>query len=264
MSGFDYIRTMRNYYRPRTPRAAIIAAQEDLIPMDAIIYKGSSVKPLFEEPYDLEELERILAQRNLAFPDAMILSEIFAAMTRETDKERALFAAESLTMLENRWAKKVEDLRAMLDGTEKTDGGSGANGAAGDGDHDKKAFDLARALFEQALVTGRSAPIRNYYLRESYYVLSHREWTLHRDEAFNLRIRCLMGIGLLDQAEAEIVAELALTPSGGTNPVLIALAVETAYLRKDLRAIRGFLSHMDLASTGLSPELIAVLGTWQA
>jgi hypothetical protein len=146
MTGFDYVRSMRTMYQPRTPRAALVAAEAGVLPVEALVYKASSVKPLFEEPYDLDELERVLAQRDLSFADAMLLSEIFASMTREPDKERALFAAESLTALENRWAGKVERLRP----------------AYGEGDADPEpAYALARALYEHAMISGREAPLRN-------------------------------------------------------------------------------------------------------
>lgn len=257
MNGFDYVRTMRGRYRPRTPRAALIAAEEGILPIEAIVYKAASVKPLFEEPYDPNELERVLAQGDLSFADAMLLSEIFAAMTRGSDKELALFAAESLTALENRWARKVDELRA-------------AHGpGSGDG-----AYPLARALFEEALIAGRSAPIRNYYLREAYYALSGgrdlaaaaaAEAPGRCSPAFNLRIRCLLSLGLLEQAEAEISAEYGRAECGerSDDGALLALAVEAAYLRRDIRRIRELLKDRDLEGLGLAPELKGLLASWR-
>jgi hypothetical protein len=261
MSGFDYIRTMRSFYRPRTPRAALIAAQEGLLPVEAILFKGSSVKPLFEEPFDPEELERVLAQGDLDLHDAMILAEIFAAMTREGNKERALFAAESLTALENRWARKVEACRKTL--------------RPGDGE---AAYRLARALYEQALIAGRTVPIRNYYLREAYYVLADSAGGAEGSSFFNLRIRCLLKLGLIDQAEMEIAKELEGRPTGrhgreaaaegsedpeaSARGELLALAVEAAYLRKDVRAIHRLLGRGMPAGVRLDPELTALLESW--
>jgi hypothetical protein len=257
MSGFDYIRTMRSYYRPRTPRAALVAAQEGILPVEAIIFKGASVKPLFEEPYDPEELERVLAQRNLGLGDAMVLAEILADMTREADKERALFAAESLTALENRWARRVEERRA--------------DWKAGDA---ISSFLLAKALYELALVAGRSVPIRNYYLREAYYVLADASISIRRGPAFILRIRCLLRLGLLDQAEAEISHELEAKAAAEGRPEspedlrskgeLLALAVEAAFTRKDVRAIHGLLADGIPAGLRLDAEVASLLESWKA
>jgi hypothetical protein len=254
MNGFDYVRTMRGRYRPRTPRAALIAAEEGILPIEAIVYKAASVKPLFEEPYDPNELERVLAQGDLSFADAMLLSEIFAAMTRGSDKELALFAAESLTALENRWARKVDKLRA-------------AHESGGDEDG---AYGLARALYEEALIAGRSAPIRNYYLREAYYTLSGGPGRAeagpgHCSPAFNLRIRCLLNLGLLEQAESEISAEYGRAERGekGDEGALLALAVEAAYFRRDVRRIKELLKGRNLEEQGLAPELKALLASWQ-
>ena len=66
MSGYEYVRTMRSLYNPRTPRAALVATEAGILPVEALIYKATSVKPLFEEPYDLDDLERVLAQGGLS------------------------------------------------------------------------------------------------------------------------------------------------------------------------------------------------------
>ena len=244
MIGYEYVRAMRSLYNPRTPKAALVAVEAGILPVEAVVYKASSVKPLFEEPYDLDELERVLAQRDLSFGDAMMLAEIFVAMTLEADKERALFAAESLTSLENRWARKVEDLRPAY--------------VAGDEDGEP-AFLLARSLYEQAMIAGRSAPIRNYYLLEAYYILLQMPEAGSGGPSFGLLIRCLVRLGLLDQAEAEVGAELKLREDGE----LIALAVEIAYLKKDVRRIRELLECRDAAELGLGGELGALLESWR-
>lgn len=245
MNGFEYVRSMHSFYRPRTPRAALLAAEMDMLPVEALVYKGSSVKPLFEEPYDPDELERVLARPDLSFTDAMVLAEILVAMTHETDKERALFAAESFTSLENRWARLVEDRRTAL---------------AKDGGDEEAIFGLARALYEQALIVGRSAPIRNYYLGEAYYLLVSRPSGPGGGKLFNLRMRCLLRLGLLEQAEAEIREE---QERNGISGELLALAVESAYLGKDLRKIRNLLEGLDLGSLGLDRELAALFEFWQ-
>ena len=244
MKGYEYVRAMRSLYNPRTPRAAMVAAEAGILPIEAVVFKASSVKPLFEEPYDLDDLERVLSQADLSFADAIMISEIFATMTRESDKERALFAAESLTTLENRWARKVESLRAAY---------------APEGADEGPAFRLARALYEQALISGRSAPIRNYYLLEAYYILCQRPEAGSGGPGFGLLIRCLLKLGLLDQAQAEVEGELALRDDGE----LVALAVEIAYLRKDVRKIRELLQGRDLAGLKLENNVYYVLETWR-
>ncbi len=244
MNGYEYVRTMRSLYNPRTPRAALVAAEAGILPVEALIYKATSVKPLFEEPYDLDDLERVLAQGGLSFGDAMMLSEIFTAMTRESDKERALFAAESLTTLENRWARKVDSIRSAKDGADaETD----------------NSFSLARALYEHALISGRTAPIRNYYLLEAYYLLCQRPDAGSGGPGFNLLIRCLIRLGLLEQAQSEIEIELEKRSDGE----LLALAVEVAYMRKDVHHVRNLLEGRDIGEFALKPEVRALLEYWQ-
>jgi len=261
--GFDYIRSMGSYYASRTPRAALLAVEEGAAPIESFAYKVLSSKPLFEEPYNLEELERVLAHPGLSLGDAMLLSEIFADMTKGPDKELALFAAESLGALEGRWARRVEALRP---GAESAEGEAG-DAAAGAGPAAAEAcpegeggFAFARALFEYALLEGRYASIRNYYLREAYYVLSSSAEACASAEGFDLRIRCLLHLGLVDQAEAVIASELGKRGDGE----LLVLAAEAAFARKDPRRIRELLAGRELAELGLDPDREHLLRGWTA
>lgn len=251
MNGFDYVRSMGSYYAARTPRAALLSAQEGVAPIEAFVYKALSVKPLFEEPYNLEELERVLAHPTLGLGDAMLLSEIFTDMTKGEDKERALFAAESLGALEGRWARRVEELRPAAEAA-----------AAGEScsDEDRRIYDYARVLFEYALIAGRYASIRNYYLREAYYALTEHPEACTSGEGFNLRIRCLLHLGLIDQAEAIIRGELGKRADGE----LLLLAVEAAFARKDMGGVRELLADKDLATLELDPDREVLLKSWKA
>lgn len=242
MDGFEYIRRMGGLYSARTPRAALRGIRAGVAPLESFVYKSLSVKPLFEEPYNLEELERVLANPALSLGDAMLLIEIFSDMTRGPDKERALFAAESLGALEGRWARRVEELRPGAEG-----GGEGA-------------YRYARALFEYALITGRYSSIRNYYLREAYYALSRNADSCASAEGFDLRIRCLLRLGLIGQAESLIASELGKRADGE----LLLLAVEAAFVRKDPSRVRELLAGRDIEVLGLAPELAELLTAWAA
>ncbi|HUX38333.1 MAG TPA: hypothetical protein VMV44_10570 [Rectinemataceae bacterium] len=243
MRGFHYISSMREFYSPRTPRAALMAAEANILPIEAFAYKAASVKPLFEEPYDLDDLEQFLAQPNLDFAGAMMLSEIFVAMTRAGDKERALFAAESLTSLEDRWARKVDEARRH---------------AAGE--RAERSFLLGRSLYERALVAGRTAAIRDHYLREALHFLDEVFGSGTAGPAFALLIRCLVRLGELDEAEARLAPGL----GRGDDGEVLALAVEIAYLRKDVHRIAELLHGKDLDGLALDEGVRGILSFWQA
>jgi hypothetical protein len=258
--GFEYIRSMRSYYSCRTPRGALLAVEESICPIPAFAYKALSVKPLFEEPYNLEELERVLAQPSLSLGDAMLLEEIFTDMTKEADKERALFAAESLGALEGKWARRVEELRPAAEDTAAEGAASGKAARPGACSDEGRIYAYARALYEYALIAGRYASIRNYYLREAYYALSEHPEACATSEGFDLRIRCLLRLGLVDQAEAIIASELGKRSDGE----LLLLAVEAAFERKDARRVRELLAGKDLAALELDPERELLLRGWMA
>jgi len=243
MTGFDYIRRIGEFYRPRTPRAAFLAVDTGLLPMEAFVFKSSSTKSLFDEPWNPEDLERALAKPEMSLGEAMLLSEIFTEMTKSPDKELALFAAESLNGLEARWSRRVEDMRA----------------AVGEGSCEDGAIcRFARALYEYALIVGRYAPIRNYYLREAYYVLTERPGACLSPEGFETRIRCLLRLGLYDQAETVLQSELG-TRSDGE---ILLLAAEAAFLRKDTRRLRDLVGGRALDSIDMPEERRELLRIW--
>ncbi len=242
MKEFDYVRTMREFYVPRTPRAALVAVEAEILPIEAFVFKTASIKPLFEEPYDPDELERFLAQPDLDFSGAMLLSEIFVAMTMDEDKERALFAAESLTTLEERWARKVIELRSRPDGRD----GEGS-------------LLLGRTLFERALVEGRNPSIRDHYLREALKILDESPEAEPGKPGFGLRIRCMVKLGLMEAAEALILPFL----EGIDDGEVLALAVEIAYIRKDVHRIDELLRGRDLEKLGIDGEVRSILEFWR-
>jgi|GEM_PF-6511479 len=251
MNDFAFLEEIRqNKILARTPRAALTAANAGLLSPEALIYIGASVKPLLEEPYDLSELQRVLAQPELSFRDALGLAEIFSAITRENDKERALVGAESLMTLENRWAAKVEALRGEFKDHEQDE---------------EKRFDLAEAIYEQAFIAGQNAPIRNYYLREAYYLLDDSSRPVPQGRSRILKLRCLLKLGLCEQASGEIAGMLEQgNLEGEEKGECFGLALEAAYMRQDVKTIRKLIKQECAENPGLFPGQGALPGFWNA
>ncbi|MDC7125751.1 MAG: hypothetical protein PQJ46_09295 [Spirochaetales bacterium] len=109
-SKMDYIRNMDMYFKPRTQSAAYKACLDGILPAEGFIYKSTSIEPLSDTSVDQEELERILGQKNRDLSTNIRLINIFEKMTRNPDKEIALFAAESINAIENDYEKKLESL----------------------------------------------------------------------------------------------------------------------------------------------------------
>ena len=113
-TGFDYLRERNIKFKPKTPRAAINAFAARILPIHAFVNMGTSVKPLDEEPYDLDNIERVLARENLDLQTNLLLMRLFERMVRNEDTEIALFAAESMNLIENRYNKNIEALKAKI------------------------------------------------------------------------------------------------------------------------------------------------------
>ncbi len=114
MAGFDFFRSRLSGYVPRTPAGALKAIGAGLIPVEHFVYASTSVKPLDEEPYDLDSIERMLARRDLGIETSAQLKSILEKLIGTDDQETALFGAEGINALEGRYVNRIEALKKSL------------------------------------------------------------------------------------------------------------------------------------------------------
>ena len=152
MDEFDYIRDLHTYLNVRTPSTALRAISIGVLPAEAYTYKANSIKPLFEEPFDLDEIERVLAREDSDIQTNLLLMRILEKLIKHDDAEIALFAAESINTIENRYNKEIERLKVEFEKEE-----------------DPSALrKLADLYYELALLNSKRRAIRNFYLEESF------------------------------------------------------------------------------------------------
>jgi hypothetical protein len=107
------------------------------------IWKAVNVRPIFEEPWDFNEIDRLLAKEDLDLETIILLMTIFGRLIRAPDKEAALFAAEGINVLERGYARRAKVLRdraiacgggAIASGGEDSASGGRADGSGGRAD----------------------------------------------------------------------------------------------------------------------------------
>jgi tetratricopeptide (TPR) repeat protein len=144
-----------SHYRPKTPSAALRAVEGGYLPEAAFIFQGVNVRPAFEEPYDLMELERLLAKPDLEFDSTLLLMQVFEKLIKNPDKELALFAAESINAIEVRRVHRIQALKKIVE-TDPT-------------------LEVRRELVEQFIELGRlsfNRPVlKTFYLEEARQLL---------------------------------------------------------------------------------------------
>ncbi len=182
-TNFDYIRNSEKYFKPKTPRAAIKAVEAGILPPEAYIYKSTSIEPIADNPENLEELERILGQKNRDLETNILLKSILDKLIKHPDKEVALFAAESLNAIENDYNKAVENLK--------------------EGEDRKR----AELYIELAELNKDVNDLRIFYLGESFrsYINLQKRNEAETDDLLNM-CRILIALGLPQQAE-KIISE---------------------------------------------------------
>ncbi len=114
MRNFKSLMATSTGFVPRTQAQALQGFTQGLLGPEYYIFRAVNVHPVLEEPWDINEIDRLLAKPDLDQETAVLLMIVFERMVKVRDKELALFAAESINVLERRYIGKIQGLRASL------------------------------------------------------------------------------------------------------------------------------------------------------
>jgi hypothetical protein len=240
MFHFDYFRGTPHPYRPRTPHAAMRAAEAHLLPMEACVYLGTSAKPLDEEPIDLDDIERILSRPDLDLETNLLLMRILSRLLQNPDAEVALFAAESINRIENRYTDRIETLKTAVE--------------------KRGSSDALRCLAQQYYELAQMHPgsIRRFYLREAFgYIKKLNKMKRLGKQEVILLIRVLLALGLTDQA-SRIINQSA----DREDLAYLLLEAEVAFKKKDISAVQRICERLKTEQQHLDEESRAFLSYW--
>lgn len=240
MLEFDYFRGATDAYRPRTANSSLRAAEAHLLPIEACVYLGTSIKPLDEQPIDLDAIDQVLSRQQLDLDTNLLLMRILTKLLRDPDAEMALFAAESINMIENRYTKRIEQFKASLQ--EKTEA--------------RILRSLARQYYELAQIHPGS--IRNFYLRESFgYIKTLNKLKQLGKQDVVLTVRILLALDLTDQA-MRIIDQLA----DRGDLTYLRLEMEVAFKRKDITGVQKLCDRLKPDWEKLDEQSQAFLSYW--
>ena len=241
-SGYAYLRNSTNYFVPRTQATALKAVQDGLLPEEAFIHKAVNIRPIFEEPYDIMEIERLLARNDLDLNSALLLMRIFEKMIKDPDKELALFAAESINAIELRYNRRIEALRKSI-----------ADGTANDAIRR-----LTRSLYELGMLNFARPVLKDFYLKEAYqtFKANNDEYKTSEDD-LELLVRILLERGMTRQAETILNVLLI---GKEDKPFVLYLMAQVQFVKKDYYRVMSILSI--LQDGKLLPESRQVYEFW--
>ncbi|MEI6874556.1 MAG: hypothetical protein WCL50_05425 [Spirochaetota bacterium] len=225
MEGIRHILSRKTGFLPKTQAQALAALLEGLVEESVFVWKAVNIHPVFEEPWDFNEIERLLAKEDLAPETTLLLMTIFERLIRDPDKERALFAAESINAIERRFARKA---RALREDAAKT--GSSAP------------LPTLAALYRDFGMASFARPIlKRFYLGEALAVIGGIPAidagpgpAIDRPALAALEIGILLELGESERAGARIGAELAARPD---DRVILLLSARYRYERRDWRGV---------------------------
>lgn len=146
-AGFDRFRKPRKRPPSRTPEAAILGLLEGEAEAEDLFEAVGRVRPLVSVPQDPADLDRALSRWSPGRGETA-LGAAFRGLLASDDQETALHAAESLSVMEVRYARDIEKARS-------------ANDRSG----------RAALYAEMADLAGKSGALRSFYLQESFNAL---------------------------------------------------------------------------------------------
>lgn len=126
MKVFDFFNIQDKYFNPKTPNSALKGIRTGSIPKEFFIFISNFLYSPFETPGKLEilseakelkrlnELERILAKEDLDIELQLLMIFTLEKLGKHNNPEIALFAAESINTIENRYNKKIYDLKENI------------------------------------------------------------------------------------------------------------------------------------------------------
>ncbi len=246
-SPYRYIEKLNTMFIPRTPTAALQAILEDVLPIEAFIYKSTGLNPIMKKPYNLDEIEWLLSRKDRDLETNLLLSEVLTEISQYKDKEVALFAAESLNAMEKQYNSRLVALKEKM--AAKQDSAPRHNSshssfyqhlvALNEKQETKPEREdqsaAAEIYYHLALLNKKETTLYHFYLKEAYLLLMElKNRQVSTDEDLYLLIRVLINLKLYDQAEQ-------LLPDAPSNRLV---KLELAYEKRDSRKLNRLLNEM--------------------
>jgi len=244
VASFDFFRQTGHQFTPKTSNGALKALAAHILPAEAYVYVATSTRPLDEEPYDIDQIERILGRENLDIDTNLLLMKILERLLRRPEQEVALFAAESINLIEGRYAKRIEDIKEGLD--ESADPGS--------------VRELAGLYSELSRLYPPHSSLRGFYLHEAYrWLKSLRDSGQFGAEESLRLIRVLIDLGLYDQAASEIANH---PIAAGEDREILLLEAEVEFQRHHYSRIGELCRRLDEHSESLNARERSMVECW--
>lgn len=226
-------------FRPATPYSALRAARAGIISVDEFLNKAASISPLSERPYNLAEIQRLLALSDRDLTTNRLLMSILQELVRDEDPETALFAAESIIAIQQEYAEKLERLAP---GEEEG--------------REDEIRQRAEIFFDLALLHTGEEGLKRFYCRESFFRYRRLEAEGLLDDADKKRIiRIMMELELFSQARS------LLGRADTRDPDFLLLEAEMAFREQDYSQVFDTLRRLE-SSGALDWETRSLLSFW--
>jgi len=195
---------------------------------------ATSVEAIADNPQKLDEIERMLGQKNRDLDTNILLIEVLNKLIKNKDKEVALFAAESINAIENDYNRAIEALP-------------------------EDAYrELANLYNEMAILNSSVSDLRNFYLREAFFNYRELESQSGLSNSDRLSMsRILIDLGLLFQA-GNIITDNRLE-----SPDALFILADISFRQRNYTELFSIISRLDAHRSLLDTDQLIIVDFWK-
>ncbi|MBN2738271.1 MAG: hypothetical protein JXR70_14905 [Spirochaetales bacterium] len=241
MNKLDFFRQKNDGYNPVTPFAALKAFEEEVLGIEHFIYMSTSNNPLDEMNFSYETLDRLIARRNNPIEVNLILFEILEKLLKHRDPEIALYAAESINLIESYYSHDIEKIKKhkILNAND--------------------CFSLARIYFELSLLNSKQKSIQDFFLKEAFYFLKEFvNFAKVNQEEIKLLVEILLSLRLSDKALSIIdIFEKE------SDPYFLILKAKIYFIKGNIAKVASLLKELGLMNISIDKEIAEVIEYWE-
>lgn len=187
MNIYKYFLQKNGSFIPRTPNSALAGIKKGLLPIESFVSLSLFLYSPFgtpgklktlsdrQEHQRLQELERILSKKNINLETEVLLIYTLNKLVEHHNPEIALFAAESINSIENRYNKRIYELKESIKIKAKKE----------------EVKDIIRLLYNYGYINRGKDDIQLFYYNESLSYFKYIENDKKDITLYILKIRML-------------------------------------------------------------------------
>lgn len=245
MNIYDFFSIKNQTFIPKTPNAALSGIKKGVLPKESFIslslflfspFRTSAelnILTAHDEIQRINELERILSKKNIDLETEVLLFNTLDQLVEHYNPEIALFAAESINLIENKYNKRINELKEIITGKHTN----------------KNIMEIIKLFYNYGYINKENSDVLVFYFEEALHYFDYlvQEKKLNVD-LYVLKIRILNTLKRFEESR-EVLNTLSETDIPYWQEILLILEIE--FEAKNFTIISNIVKSIDVEAIPL-------------